>query len=368
MAIAPRSILPLLLCVLIASFHSSSSSDVKLGYWLASRPIVSSANLHLYTHLTYAFAQLDPSFQISPQPDDNGNIAQFTPAARALNPAIVTLIAIGGGGSNSTRFAEMAAAPSSRATFINSSIALARANGFHGLDLDWEFPQSQREMSDLAALWAEWRAAIQAEATATSRAALLLTAAVYYRATVQNVGAGTYPVDAVNANLDWVGLMAFDYHGAWDPTTVGPHTALYNPDSSVNTDAGVTSWLGQGLHADRAVLGLAMYGRSWILASNESTGIGAAAVGVPADSTPFFRDIVSFIRDNNATAVYDNTTVTAYCFGGGVWIGFDSPVSIATKVEYLKSRALKGYFFWTAGYDSSTGALANAASATLDSR
>ncbi|KAF3659440.1 putative acidic mammalian chitinase-like [Capsicum annuum] len=43
----------------------------------------------------------------------------------------------------------MARTNSSRKSFIDSSIRLAREFGFHGLDLGWQYPQSTSDMTNL---------------------------------------------------------------------------------------------------------------------------------------------------------------------------------------------------------------------------
>lgn len=57
----------------------------------------------------------------------------------------------------------MVSNPENCAAFINSTIDVARRYGFHGLDLDWEFPTSPQDMSNLGVLYSEWHAAVKRE-------------------------------------------------------------------------------------------------------------------------------------------------------------------------------------------------------------
>lgn len=58
-------------------------------------------------------------------------------------------------------FSAMASSAANRKAFIQSSIQLALNNSFDGLDLDWEFPDTQVDMDNLAILLKEWRAEAQ---------------------------------------------------------------------------------------------------------------------------------------------------------------------------------------------------------------
>ncbi|KAJ7545572.1 hypothetical protein O6H91_08G001800 [Diphasiastrum complanatum] len=340
-----------------SSHASHQSSHVKAGYWPAysadSCP-ASSIDSSLFTHLSYAFAVLDNStHQVQPPAYDDGNLIRgFSSAVKNKNHNVKTLISIGGASSDWRTFSAMASSPSSRHSFIESSIALARKHNFDGLDLDWEYPKSSKDMKNLATLLSEWRQRVNNESARSDRPPLLLTAAVYY-ASALNVGNGpTYPVKSIASNLNWVNIMAFDYHGSWEPHKTGQHTALYDPNGNVSTSFGVGSWLNGGLPSKKAVLGLAMYGRSWILKNAHHAGVGAAAVGVGVhDGTPLYHQIVDLIKSKNARVLFDETSASAYTHSDTMWIGFDDPRSISTKVAFLKSKGLLGYFFWNASLD-----------------
>ncbi|XP_010538624.1 PREDICTED: chitotriosidase-1-like [Tarenaya hassleriana] len=344
-----------------------ATNVVKASYWLSDGGFPAAGiDSPLFTHLFYAFADLDPqTFQVTVASWNQTKLSAFTPTVQQRNPNVKTLLSIGGdGNATAAAFASMASNPWSRTSFIDSSIALARSNGFHGLDLDWEYPSNAVEMSNLGTLLREWRSAVAAEARGSGKPPLLLTAAVFYSSNRYGVD---YPVQAVANNLDWVNLMAYDFYGPGWSNVTGPPGALYPPNAGPSGDTGVKAWIQGGVPAKKLVLGFPYYGWAWQLENAQNHGYFAPTTGraVTPDGAMVYGQVRRFIADNGVVPVHDPAVVGDYVYVGTTWIGYDEISTIATKVRYAKQKGLLGYMSWHVGGDDNF-ALSRTASQTWD--
>ncbi|TXG60797.1 hypothetical protein EZV62_012160 [Acer yangbiense] len=264
----------------------------------------------------------------------------------------------------------MANTTQTRSTFITSTIQTARKYGFDGLDLDWEFPNNEQDMSNLALLFKQWRKANEIESISYSKPKLILSAAVYFApdfflSDVPRI----YPVVAIRNYVDFINPMRFDYHGSWDTSLTNEHALVYYNSSKINTSYGVDSWAFHWVPPEKLVIGLPLYGRTWKLKNPKRNGIGAPAVGVGPGNNGImmYKDIVDHNLANGATVVYDDS-IAMYSYAGSDWIGYDGPTSITKKIEYAKYEGLGGYFFWALGYDDNKWTLSSLASSAWDAR
>uniref|UniRef100_A0A2N9FW73 GH18 domain-containing protein n=1 Tax=Fagus sylvatica TaxID=28930 RepID=A0A2N9FW73_FAGSY len=307
----------------------ASSPVIKAGYYPSKLP-PSAVNTSFFTHIIYAF--LVPN-----------NVTFKFHISRGIDP---------------NPFGRMASKVTTRQIFIKATIDVARKYGFDGLDLDWEFPESPKEMNDFAQLLKEWRYAIQKEAKLTHRPPLLLTAAVYYSADFLVYGSRrSYPAASIKNNLDWINVMCYDYHGSWDTSETGAHAALFDPKTNLSSIYGLKSWIRAGVPGNKIAMGLPLYGKTWKLKDPNLHGVGAPAVDVgpgrPGDAgVLLYSEVEEFNKKNNATIAYDVDTVSTYSYVGSVWVGYDDALSTTVKVGFAQALGLRGYFFWAITYDS----------------
>ncbi|XVE71098.1 hypothetical protein DITRI_Ditri10aG0123200 [Diplodiscus trichospermus] len=318
----------LFILFLSSQLHSSELQTwVKAGYWNSNSVLpLQGINSALFTHLSCAFAEVNPSsYQVFVPSAAEQDISTFTTIVKRRNPSVKTLMSVWNG-----------------ISATGKSIA-ARRYGFDGIDLFWVWPNST-DLSNIGGLLEEWRAAINSEARKPSESQLILTIGVRYLPTIEMV---SYPIESISRNVDWAHVLAYDYHLPTKEKFTGLHAALYNSSSHVNTDFGIREWLKKGFPAIKLVLGLPYHGYAWRLVNSGDNDIGSPASG-PAetiDGSYAYKSIKSFIQNYGygVKAVYNSTYVASFCKIQSTWINFDDVEAIKAKVSYAKARGLLGY-------------------------
>ncbi|XP_011893494.1 PREDICTED: chitotriosidase-1 [Cercocebus atys] len=318
----------------------------------------------LCTHLIYAFAGMT-NHQLSTIEWNDETLYQEFNGRKKMNPKLKTLLAIGGWNFGTQRFTDMVATANNRQTFVNSAIRFLRKYGFDGLDLDWEYPGSRGspaiDKERFTALVQDLANAFQQEAQTSGKERLLLSAAVPAGRTYVDAG---YEVDKIARNLDFVNLMAYDFHGSWEKVT-GHNSPLYKRQeesgaaASLNVDAAVQMWLQKGTPASKLILGMPTYGRSFTLASPSDTRVGAPATGSGTPG-PFTKEggILAHYEVcswKGATKQRIQDQEVPYIFRDNQWVGFDDVESFKTKVSYLKQKGLGGAMVWALDLDDFAG-------------
>ncbi|KAK7411614.1 hypothetical protein VNO78_03049 [Psophocarpus tetragonolobus] len=331
-----------------------AQSWVQAGYWLSGTGFpVSDINSALYTHLICAFADLNStSYELSISPGDEESFSSFTNTVKKKNPSISTLLSIGGSDANYSIFKSMASNASSRKSFIQSSIRIARLYGFEGLDMAWTSANTSSDMSNMGKLFEEWREASKSEAAnSSSTSELILAATVKLR---PGLNFTSYPVESIRSNLNWAHVVAYEYHKPTKENFAGAYAALFDPSGDVNTDSGMKEWIRSGVPSNKLLLGLPFYGYAWTLENPKENGIGAPTTGpaITAGGDMQYKKIRAYIQQYGASVQYNSTYETNYWTLGSTWICFDDVHAIRGKVSYAREMKLLGYAVWQVPYDS----------------
>ncbi|KAL7716189.1 Chitotriosidase-1 [Entamoeba marina] len=312
--------------------------------------------------INYAFVVFDESYTVKEYEwNDNTMIPQVVDLKKQ-NPNLKVLCSIGGWNfnlRNGTKhlFSEMSEFEEGRKKFIQSSIIFARKYGLDGIDIDWEYPghpdMGGREVDTISftSLLKEFREAIELEAQSGKTKLLLTIAAPAGPKNIKNL-----ELKEIHKYLDWINLMTYDLHGAWENVT-GSHTALFSEDGLSVNDA-VTSYLNSGIPSSKLMMGMGHYGRGWTLKLNISTSpsIGSPAVGASKagictreDGYMAKYEIDAFIPKNNI--IYHDASMTMFGWKDDQFFSFDDSITFELKSEYLCAKNLGGAMVWAIDLD-----------------
>ncbi len=243
-----------------------------------------------------------------------------------------------GGATDSYGFSPMAADDNARANFISNITALMRQYGYDGIDIDWEFPESETDRSNMVKLMDELRKKLDG-----MDGLYLLTMAV----PVGDWYGKWFRFDVLSYFVDWYNAMTYDFHGSWTNHS-GHNAPLYAPSNDYcgSVDEGVRYLMDtRGVSSDKILLGLPFYGRQF-----NTKGLYQSSTG--GDVTYGYKDIVAMIG-NGWSYHWDEVSKVPYLTNtsGDKLITYDDTTSIELKCNYATNKNLAGCMIWALGHD-----------------
>ncbi|XP_071447630.1 probable chitinase 2 isoform X2 [Hetaerina americana] len=334
------------------------------------------------SHLIYAFAGLNATTNklrsLDPFRDLEENYGKGTyrrmTGLRRRYPHLKVTIAVGGWNEGSTNYSAMAATANSRGSFVSSALDFIRNYDFDGLDLDWEYPgkrggKPEEDKKNFVALVRELREAFNSRGW-------ILTSAF---GAAKDVIDTAYDVKALAPHMDFFHLMCYDYHGSWDKRT-GHNAPIHAPDNPkdandkfFNVEYTVKYMLELGAPANKVVLGVPMYGRTFLLDDIKNGMVGSSAKDkgfqgpfTKEDGFMGYNEIcVELMPSNekdssnhdqadmetNWVRSYDETSKTPYVMKEDHWISYDDEESMKEKVKFAMANDLAGIMIWSIDTD-----------------
>ena len=345
-----------------------------------------------------------------------GNFNQLL-ELKALHPNLRVEMSIGGW-TGSKYFSDAAATAASRKAFVASCISLiidgnlptggwptqaggpgAAAGLFDGINIDWEYPgidpgngadHSPADVANATLLLQEFRRQLDAAGAAAGGKHYLLTVDI----AGGNVhSTGSWQLAQVARSVDWIDMMAFDYHGSWDPLTdfnspfgldpLEPAVGGGAIQWTWNTAGSALYFLLNGIPPSKLVVGIPFYGKEYVDVGPTKHGLYQPHGAAPGNDSPTYHDLVDTgLADANLTPI-GPTTVSSTGVGingftryldpfagapwlynptlnGGTFISYVDPAAVRERIALVNSLGLRGAFAWEVSNDDNAHDLVNA--------
>ena len=144
-----------------------------------------------------------------------------------------------------------------------------RRHDLDGFDVDWEYPglpgdgntHRPEDKANFTAVMADLRSALDKTPPRAGAKALLTFAAGAFPAFIDNT-----EMAKVQASVDFVNLMTYDFRVASVDRIAGHHANLFDhpsDDKQRSADRAVREFLAAGVPAAKLVMGVPFYGRGW---------------------------------------------------------------------------------------------------------
>lgn len=312
-----------------------------------------------------------------------GNFNQLK-QLKAKHPQLKVLLALGGG-EWSRWFSAGAATPALRQALVKSCIAMylqgdlpplkghggkgAAAGVFDGFDLDWEHPgthgapyntTSVHDRENFTLLLEELRTQLDALGKQQGKRYYLTAAVNSTSEKMAYTDPGKYA-----RSLDWINLMTYDFHGAWN--THGPadfQSNLYpdpaSPDGGKQSvETGVRRFIDAGVPARKIVVGVPFYARGWSGVSAANHGLYQSAAG-PATGFEEGAELYANIAASSAPKFYHPVTKQLWTYADGTFWSYDDPAVIKLKAAYIREHRLGGIMSWALDQDDAAFSLSKA--------
>jgi len=314
-----------------------------------------------------------------------GNFNQLK-QLKAKYPNLKIQISLGGW-SYSKWFSDAATTDASRKALVSSCIDLylkgnlpvidgrggtgAAAGIFDGIDLDWEWPNSEGHLGNIykpadkanyTLLAQEFRRQLDALGATNGKH---YTLSAFLPADPAKISAGI-DIPGLFGQFDFATIQGYDYHGAWE-TAANQQSAIKLPANDPSTfkfssEIAINAYLTGGAPKSKLTLGIPFYGRGWTgVPAGTTHGLFQNGTG-PAPGTyeagyEDYHKLKELATSGGYTIYRDTTAGFAYIYNGSVFYTYDDPTEVARKTAWIKSQGLAGAMVWSFDGDTSSGEL-----------
>jgi chitinase len=299
----------------------------------------------LYTHICHAFLVADADGQVR----TGRNVPSRELTAKAHQAGVKVLVSLGGWGWDS-QFASIVSKPEAEDRFFKSVMAIVDDNDYDGIDLDWEYPDTDKEVVGFERLTRRFRQALDALGSKKNRSMVVTMAASSNPGTLKWLGK-----DFLLQNMDWINVMTYDFTGDWT-NYAGHHSPLFSSSKQPggiprSTELSMKYLVEErGLPADRLAVGIPLYGRGFGVAEPYASTKDAKKTGIPRGD---YKNLHALTTEKGWITKWDDETKNPWLISSerAVVVGYDDAKSVALKTEWAVKNGFRGVFFWQIAAD-----------------
>jgi chitinase len=153
--------------------------------------------------------------------------------------------------------------------------------------------------------------------------------------------------------LNWINVMTYDYHGAWDGAT-GHNAPLAGGAPDLTTT--IREYLALGVPREKLVLGFATYARSFGAVERAEPGAPSTQPGPDGPCGPeslTAAQAAEWVEKGRFVGYWDEVAAVPYAYSASerAWVSYDDARSYAAKLELLERERLGGAMFWAIDLD-----------------
>ncbi|KAF3422630.1 hypothetical protein E2986_01595 [Frieseomelitta varia] len=312
----------------------------------------------LCTDVIYAFAGLNPDTLLV-QPLDPWIDIEHNLYERVTNVKGSRVLLAVGGWTDSTgdKYSRLASSSVARRKFVAATISFLKKHNFNGLSFEWNYPKCWQsncrkgpdsDKPNFTKLIEELRKGFEQEEPR-------LTLAVAFSG-YKEVIDRAYEIRELSRMVDFVSVMTYDYHGAWESKT-GHLSPLFGNIGDTNPYYNVNSTMEYlvklGADKSKLLVGIPLYGQAYRLSSENLTSLGdpATGPGTPGEFTKqpgmlAYYEICDRIKNKGWKRGLGPSAYRRY-----QWVGYDDQESVFVKGEYILKSGYGGATLWTVDLD-----------------
>jgi chitinase len=304
------------------------------------------------THIAHAFLAINPKADGSISIDPSLLEPALISGAQAAG--VKVLISIGGADQGQTAaFATVAKNDALRRTFARNVHNFVTANGYDGVDIDWEVPNAPADTQPCILL-------MQALRSEMPSPAFLLSMAI--GANPPGYGTG-FDVPSLAPMLDFINVMTYDFHGPWS-NHAGHNSPMILSMSDPGLEGSLTTAMDlfektYAVPRHKLNFGTAFYGYDF---EGAKSLWDICNCGKTTTSVNYGTDIKPRINRQGWKSYVDNIAQVPYLLYDGSahgpgFVTYDDASSTAAKTALvLGTRKMGGMFMWdlSADYDGSS--------------